>query len=226
MLQMIRNLKRFYDVRIRKDSKRMACYNYYDQHGEMLRLDYPLNKNAIVIDAGGYVGDFASSIFCKFGCHVDVFEPIAVYAEKIKERFKYNDCIEVLKAGLAAADREENIHVTGLGSSVFDAPDNIRKDDIEKIKLVSVVGYLQAKSYEKVDLLKINIEGGEYELLIALLDRPELIEHIEYLQIQFHDFVPDAVSKRENIRQRLSETHQLMWDFPFIWESWERKREQ
>jgi len=71
--------------------------------------------------------------------------------------------------------------------------------------------------------MKINIEGGEYELLLALLDSPALIQGIRYFQVQFHDFVPDAQAQREHIRQRLSATHELMWDYPFIWESWRLK---
>ena len=65
-------------------------------------------------------------------------------------------------------------------------------------------------------------EGGEFELLNALLDRPDLIKKIKYFQIQFHDFVPDALKMRAEIQRRLSETHKVMWNFPFIWESWER----
>jgi len=220
---MIKALKRFYKVRIRKDEKDIVFYHYCDEGGEAMRLDYPLAEDALVIDAGGYIGDFAAEIFCRFGCRIDVFEPITAYADKIKERFMYNDRVQVMDAGLGALAREENIHITGLGSSVFDAPDNAATQTMEKIRLVSVVDYLHSKAYPKVDLMKINIEGGEYELLDALLDTPELIKNIGYFQIQFHEFVPNARARRENIRQRLSETHQLMWDFPFIWESWELK---
>ena len=71
--------------------------------------------------------------------------------------------------------------------------------------------------------MKINIEGGEYELLASLLAQPEIVKKIHYFQIQFHDFVPDAQAMKSDIRRKLSETHKLMWDFPFIWESWELK---
>ena len=40
----------------------------------------------------------------------------------------------------------------------------------------------------KIDLLKINIEGGEYEVLENLIEN-DLIKNIDNIQIQFHDFV-------------------------------------
>jgi len=46
------------------------------------------------------------------------------------------------------------------------------------------------------------------------------INQITYLQIQFHDFVPEASIKRQLIRNQLSKTHDEAWCFDFIWESW------
>lgn len=59
---------------------------------------------------------------------------------------------------------------------------------------------------EKVDLMKINIEGGEYNLVGKLIDSG-LIEKIKYLQIQFHDFVENSEEKRENLRSQLTKAH-------------------
>lgn len=128
--------------------------------------------------------------------------------------------MHVIQAGLGASDREEMIHIEGLDSSVFG--DKAGEGSGERVRIVSAVDYIRGQGYSTIDLMKINIEGGEYELLHALLDDPDMIKGIRYLQIQFHDFIPDAKEMRAEIRRRLSETHELMWDFPFIWESWQR----
>lgn len=215
-----KNLRKFYAHYIKRDQKVISAYSYLDAGGEKLRLDYPLDKNSIVIDAGGYIGDFAQELVDKFDCSIDVFEPVESYAKKINERFESNSKVQVVNAGLGHTEKEEVINISGLGSSVFDSKE--RLIDKEIIKIISAVDYLRVKNYPVIDLMKINIEGGEYELLNSLLDNPDVMKRIKFLQIQFHDFVPDAESMRKNIQYKLSNTHKLMWNFSFIWESWER----
>ena len=80
-------LHKILNVYLRRDLKVASYYLYLEAGGDSLRLDYPLNKNSVIIDAGGYIGDFAADMSHKFGCRIDVFEPVAEYAEKIRERF-------------------------------------------------------------------------------------------------------------------------------------------
>jgi len=201
--------------------KQLSYFEYIERGGESLRLDYALDENSLVIDVGGYVGDFAADLSDRFQCNIDVFEPVSEYAEKIEARFKTNDKINVIQAGLGASNREEVITIEGLGSSVF--VDGREEKDKEKIQIISLVDYIQKKSYSKIDLIKINIEGGEFELLTDLLEHPEIMRNIKYFQIQFHDFVPGAEKMMEEIQQLLSKTHRRMWSFPFIWESWQAR---
>jgi FkbM family methyltransferase len=213
-------LKKLYAY-VRCDRKAIAYQMYIDAGGESLRLDYPLEEDSIVIDAGGYVGDFAADVTKKFDCRVDIFEPVTEYAKKIRGRFSFNNKVRVIQAGLGAEEKEEFINIEGLGSSVFG--DHIEEAPKEKVKIVSAVDYIESNGYLTIDLMKINIEGGEYELLFSLIEHPELINNIKYFQIQFHDFVPDSQDMRTQVHKQLSKTHKLMWNYPFIWESWERK---
>jgi FkbM family methyltransferase len=213
-------LRKLYVNYIKRDKKEMSFYNYMAGGGEELRLDYPLDESSVVVDVGGYIGDFSADLINKFNCNIDVFEPVASYASVIKTRFSSNDKVEVIQAGLGASEREEEITLEGLASSVYvDGRDEIKK---EKVKIMSVIDYMNSKSYKEIDLLKINIEGGEFELLSSLLEFPDRIKKINYVQVQFHDFVPNAEEMRVEIQKLLSKTHEKMWDFPFIWESWKR----
>ena len=90
----------------------------------------------------------------------------------------------------------------------------------QTIQLRSVVDFINLNKIEQIELLKINIEGGEYEVLPALIESG-LIDRIKNLQIQFHDFIPNAVQKRDAIRNDLSKTHKLTYDYYFVWENWE-----
>ena len=76
---------------------------------------------------------------------------------------------------------------------------------------------------ERIDLLKVNIEGGEYELLPFLI-RSGWIKKIVDLQVQFHTIGAEYVSAREAIRSALSKTHVESWCYWFVWESWTIQR--
>jgi hypothetical protein len=72
-----------------------------------------------------------------------------------------------------------------------------------------------------VDLMKINIEGGEYELLEHLIARG-LTKRIRNIQVQFHeDVMAGAAGRMERIQSRLAETHHLTYQERFVWENWE-----
>jgi len=66
------------------------------------------------------------------------------------------------------------------------------------------------------------IEGGEYDLLEHLI-KTKYIKRIKNLQVQFHDFVDQAQERMDNIQKELSKTHQLTYQYLFVWENWERK---
>ena len=91
------------------------------------------------------------------------------------------------------------------------------------IKLKTMAGALAELNVRQIDLLKINIEGGEFPLLEHLLDSG-LVPKIRHLQVQFHDFTESAVSRRALIREKLSRTHSQDWCYPFVWESWSRRQ--
>lgn len=74
-----------------------------------------------------------------------------------------------------------------------------------------------------VDLMKINIEGGEYNLLEKMISSG-LISKVDNLQIQFHDIKAlDSENRMKKIWLALEKTHMVTWKFrPFVWENWKR----
>jgi FkbM family methyltransferase len=184
---------------------------------EELRLDYPLTPDSLVVDVGGYLGDFADDIVRRYDSRVEVFEPIATFGEQIKSRLNGNPKVKVHDFGLAASTRTERISLASESSSIVRTPDAA---ELQTIHLRSA-----REVFERIEgpiaLLKINIEGAEFELLEQLL-ADGFFPRIEHLQIQFHNFVADAVARRRHLRERFRQTHVEQWNFPFIWESWRR----
>ena len=54
------------------------------------------------------------------------------------------------------------------GSSVYNK--KIVSAEHEVVKLIDAAEFLQKQKIENIDLMKINIEGGEYDLLTHLID--------------------------------------------------------
>ena len=77
----------------------------------------------------------------------------------------------------------------------------------------------------RVAVAKINIEGGEYEVLPRLIDSG-LIEEIDEVQVQFHDVVPNAKQRMNEILADLALSHEPTYRYPFVWENWRRRARQ
>ena len=181
-----------------------------------LRLQYDLDPAATVLDVGGYEGEWAIQIAGRYGCTVHVFEPIPKFAAIIQSRLSKNPKVHVHAFGLGGSTRSERITVDADRSSVL-----VAEPVGPVIQLVDIVEFLQNHEIRKVDLLKINIEGGEYELLDRLL-QCGYIPNIRDIQVQFHDFVADAERRMRALQQALERTHSLTYQFPFVWENWRR----
>lgn len=189
-----------------------------DGGDEALRFNYPLDADSLVLDLGGYEGQWASDIFGRFCCKVCVFEPVVSFADRIAKRFAANDRIEILRIGLGGNSRSENLYLRGDSSSVFG-----KSGDVTTIEIVDAKEWFEKRGITEVALLKINIEGGEYELLERLIET-RLIETIDHLQVQFHRIATASVERMERIQTELSRTHQPTYQYRFVWESWSRRK--
>lgn len=180
------------------------------------RIDYPLNGDSIVFDVGGYVGDWAQDIYCRHTCKIHVYEPVKHYASVIRRKFLFNEDVIINEFGLAHVDANDvDISFNQEASSLFKKSENMDKCTLKQAAPI-------INTFDKIDLMKINIEGAEYSLLDHMIDEG-VVPKIGNLQIQFHIFVKNYEARREWIRMRLSETHELTYDYPFIWENWKLK---
>ncbi|MCX7050015.1 MAG: FkbM family methyltransferase [Candidatus Sumerlaeota bacterium] len=188
-----------------------------DNGDATLRVRYDLRQDSVVFDLGGYEGQWASDIFSRYGCWIYIFEPVTAFADRITERFSRNHRMKVYPFGLAAKNCEEVIAISNDQSSLF-----VRSGQTQNIQLIRAYDFIVQNEIECIDLMKMNIEGAEYDLLDSLL-ADSLIERIVNLQVQFHRFVPQAAERMRRIQERLSLTHELTWQYPFVWENWRKK---
>lgn len=182
---------------------------------ETLRLDYNLNENSIIFDIGSYKGNWAEKIFNKYNCYIFMFEPVKEYYEICVEKFKNNEKIKIFNYGLS------NLNCNTLISKDEDASSINKQDsELESIHIYKFSKIVKELNISNIDLMKINIEGEEYNLLKNILSTGVRINN---LQIQFHNFVDDANSLRNNIYKLLEEKYFITYRFDWIWENWSLK---
>ena len=190
-----------------------------DNGDKTLRLNYNLNENSIVVDAGGYVGQWAHDINSMYNSIVFVLEPVSSLYDGIVDRFAQNSRVIPFHYGLSNRTHELQISVNGDSSSTYDQ----QHSEMETILCKDVVEFFNEQNIDSVDLMKINIEGGEYDLMEHII-KNGLHHKITNFQIQYHRFVPDCADRRNSISEALSKTHSRSWNYEWIWENWELKK--
>jgi len=186
-----------------------------------LTLNYPLDKDSVVFDVGAYKGEFTSKLLNKFDCNMYLFEPLSEYFQILNQKFGTKKNVKIFNYGLLDDTSSFFISNIGAGSSLFFRDEETKKTEV---KIKSIVEFLEENSITSIDLLYMNIEGSEYKLLDSLI-REDKMRSIKHLQVQFHNYIDNAVEKRKIIRKELSKTHVCKFNFPFIWERWDLKTE-
>ncbi len=186
-----------------------------DLGDQTLRLEYPLSSSSVVVDVGGFQGNWSQCIFERYGCSIHIFEPVSAYVQEITRRFEGYTKISVYPFGLAGAAEQAQIALLGDASSVLIGG----QGQCETIELRDVAEVLAPLLSHGIDLIKINIEGGEYDLLARMIES-EVVRHCRNIQVQFHSRIPGAVERRKAIQDALSSSHRLTYEYPFVWENW------
>ena len=174
---------------------------------------FDLSHGDVVFDVGAYQADWSSRMSTAFpGINLVAFEPVEKYCEDFVSAMAGKD-YTLHRVGLSDHSGELFIDETGLSTSLAsEGSTKIIVDDIRKY----------VSGFEKVSVLKLNIEGSEYPCLNALIDS-SLISRIDNIIVQFHP-VDNSTSKSYeawgSLAKRLVNTHNVEFSYPFIWEKW------
>lgn len=181
---------------------------WQSQNLEYLRYEYDLKPDDIVIDIGAYRGEWAEQIFGRYGCRIICIEPGPWIVG-----FEHGEVINK-----AASDHDGVLKFGGAYyySSSYEDPTH----EYECFDINSLLS-----KYDEIALVKINIEGAEYDLLEHIY-RGNFTSRIKDLQVQFHLVEgEESIMRYEVISELLSETHSITWEYPFCWENWRRDRD-
>ena len=187
----------------------------------VMMVDFDLPAGSVVLDVGAYVGRWSTRVLRAQDARgqPDVrilgFEPDPSGIAACDAEHRAEPRFELHRYGLGGRTRVEALTLSGPGSSVFGAVNPLGTTDVEIRDVADFDGLSPA-------LVKVNIEGGEYELLDRMHETG-LLARCGIMLVQFHDFVPNARRRRRGARSHLRQTHREVWGYPWVWERWDRK---
>lgn len=188
--------KTLLDLKNNKDSKKfIKILNFKIEHLDALSLHWEIKnifqnkiyhffsnkKNPFIIDCGSYIG--ASILYFKSvypNAEILGFEPDPKIYRILKRNIKRNNFnnIRVVQAGLGVKEGILEFFSDGKDGGSFY---KINKSSLIKVPVKKLSNYIK----KPVDLLKINIEGTEYQVIKEIEKKLNLINEII---IEYHCF--------------------------------------
>jgi len=125
-----------------EDKKRSKYYQHCiawknNKGYQRYRLDYDLDEDSLVFDAGGYEGQWTSDIFSKYCCKIFVFDPVKQFADNIQKRFSKNKKIIVFNFGLSNKTYKTKISVDKDSSSLYKNGNKL--ENVDFVRLVDFI---------------------------------------------------------------------------------------
>jgi len=205
--------------RIGEEIRDRSVLHWVADKGDMtLSLEHELDENSLVIDLGGYTGEWAHKIFARYNCDIEIYEPTQQFVKQIEDRFKNlpDGKITIKNNAVGMGDYQAHLSVDGLATRID--RDNIQNQS-DHTSVISVIDAAKVIGTRSVDLLKMNIEGSEYEAFDSLFTS-NAIKNVKSIFVQFHPIDDDSINKYNEICNNLLNTHTCMFKYPFIWEKW------
>ncbi len=194
------------------------CGTGFEDNEQLFLLNY-LQEGMTVIDIGAHHGFYTLLASKKIGPvgRVIAFEPSPRELAKLKLHLSINHCqnVEVVEVALGAEKGKVNMFVclehSGLNSlRLPNADTKATEVEIEQIRLDD---YLKEKQIQKVDFVKMDVEGGELAVLKGAKDillgqlRPLIIYEIQdirttpwgYKAVELYQFLKDSRYKSFNV---------------------------
>ncbi len=148
---------------------------------------YNLDHKSIVLDIGANLGNVSCFILEKKSCQVFSFEPNALCFEILKRRFLDDNRIRIYNLAISNFSGKSNLYLHKNSKGIFDSSylessslkklkDNVSKNNYVEINVLNIDDLLS--KFEKIDLIKIDIEGGEYDIMPSLIQNRSKIKHV------------------------------------------------
>lgn len=153
------------------------------------RFGTPIENGWTVMDIGGGWGDFSIDVAKKNpGCRVIAFEPFGPSVELFKVNLALNDVSNVTLIPAAVGRKTGKMRLsTASTEAVQLSTAQTATQSWQEVDSYSLKDVLQNFHIERCDLLKMDCEGGEYEILFPT--EPDSLKKIQRIVMETHDGV-------------------------------------
>lgn len=145
-----------------------------------------LNPESVIVDAGAHRGEFSQTLMERYGCQCHLVEANPELAARLSgQNFPH-----VLPAALSAQDGTATFitRKNPEAGGIF----NRAQDDgnaVSEVETISLDTLMRRSALTRIDLLKLDIEGAEFELIEKTSD--QVLGLIGQITVEFHDFLPE-----------------------------------
>jgi FkbM family methyltransferase len=150
----------------------------------------PLNKNSVIIDLGANRGDFSFELKKTYGCPVYSVEPNSNLAP-VSPDLSIDHLAITGQSGTVKFILSDNPEASSLYHEIANSFGISHEIEVRALTLPE---YLKEKGItSEVSILKLDIEGGEIEVL-KTLERKDL-SRIDQITVEFHVFLNPLIKE-------------------------------
>ena len=211
-------------------------HTYYHQKSIAIYLKNKMNKIDILFDVGSHMGTYTDLVINVYpDCKSFLFEPQSKIFKKIEQKYSNNKNINVFNTAISDIEKKQNLNLNkhDLTASLLDFDPNsnylkfkakLFQTDIsnmnygtELVQTITLDKFIIDNNLKKIDLLKIDTEGNEYNVLKGLEKKINIVSNI---LIEIHHRELFLNYNPEKIHQYLIDNGFKLvkkFKFPFCW---------
>lgn len=182
------------DFKFKGDKYDLAWYNYYEFfYKKIYDNDIHINKDDVVVDIGANTGVFTRWALSKGAGAVYSIEASHKAYTSLYNTFIEDSRVKCIENAMHSTDDEiltfydclDNTTVSSLLPQQKESFKNERSFTEMKVKTLSFDGLLKRYDIKHINLLKMDIEGGEYEVF-KNITVDYMKNHIDNIILEFH----------------------------------------
>jgi FkbM family methyltransferase len=152
----------------------------YEHYGTTLQAGWT------IVDIGGGLGDFTLIAACIPNSEVHVYEPFPESHALLQENLQQNHIQNVHVYAEAVSAKQGRLQLaTATGAAVRHSTAQDDENADLTVKTVPLTSVIQRLKSGHIDFLKIDCEGGEYDILLHADD--SLLNAITHICLEYHD---------------------------------------
>jgi len=143
-------------------------------------------ENGVILDIGAGIGEFAiqAAVACP-GCTVIGFEPYRESFDFFQKNIKKNSLTNVIPIDAAVSSLAGNLTMDVSSGNPLQFRTVADEQNSVSVETLQLIPYLDKEGITSVKILKMDCEGGEYDILLPL--RTEDLHRFQFITMEYHD---------------------------------------